>query len=55
MRSSFVPVLWKDRDRHPLADDDQILPAVAVHVDPQGVGHHADVRQLGGDLRPSRR
>ena len=33
-------------DRHPFAHDDQVRAAVAVHVLPHGVGHHADVLQF---------
>src|SRR2546425_12857121 len=33
----------EDRDGHPLAHDHEIGPAVAVHVPPDGVGHHPHV------------
>ena len=35
------------RDGHPFAHDDQIGAAVAVHVPPDRVGHHADMLELG--------
>ena len=41
----------EDRDRHPFAHHHEIDPAVAVHVLPDRVGHHADPRQVGRELR----
>ena len=37
-----VACIVKHRDRHPLADDDEIRPAVAVDVLPDRVSHHPD-------------
>ena len=37
----------EDRDGHPLADDDEVRPAISVDVLPHGIGHHADVRETG--------
>src|SRR5438477_13065383 len=41
----------KDGDRHPLADDDEIGPAVMIDVRPERVGDHTYARELRGDLR----
>ena len=42
-----VALVVENGDRHPLADDDEIGPAITVDVLPECVRHHADVREAG--------
>src|SRR5438045_7898760 len=41
----------EDGDRHPLAHDDEIEPAVLIDVCPERVGDHTHARELRCDLR----
>ena len=48
---SSTAIVMKHGDRHPLADNHEIESSIAVDILPGRIGHHADVLQLGCELR----
>jgi hypothetical protein len=42
--------VFEYRDRHPLADNDEIVSAVVRRIGPDGIRHHSDLSKFRGDL-----